>query len=72
MKWITFTKSYKTATTQDSSLNKANSYRKPTKNQTHTQENLKKKGAMVVIPYNQGISEHYRHTLAKYKVKSFL
>ena len=29
-------------------------------------------GAGVVIPYIKGLSEQYRHTLAKYKVKSFL
>ena len=29
-------------------------------------------GARVVIPYIKGLSEQYRHTLAKYKVKSFL
>ena len=33
-KWITFTKSYKTATTQHSSFSKANPNRKPTKSQT--------------------------------------
>ena len=36
-KWITFTKSYKTTTTQHSSFNKANPNRKPTKSQTHPQ-----------------------------------
>ena len=36
-KWITFTKSYKTTTTQCSSFNKANPNRKPTKSQTHPQ-----------------------------------
>ena len=29
-------------------------------------------GARVVIPYIKGLSEQYRHTLIKYKVKSFL
>ena len=29
-------------------------------------------GATVVIPYIKGLSEQYRHTLAKYRVKSFL
>ena len=38
--WITFTNSYKTTTTQYSSLNKANPNRKPTKSQTHPQESL--------------------------------
>ena len=36
-KWITFTKSYKTTTTQNSSFNKANLNRKSTKSQTHPQ-----------------------------------
>ena len=36
-KWITFTKSYKTTTTQHSSFNKANPKRKPTNSQTHPQ-----------------------------------
>ena len=36
-KWITFTKSYKTTTTQHSSFNKANINRKPAKSQTHPQ-----------------------------------
>ena len=30
-----------------------------------------KEGARVVIPYTNGSSEQYRHTLAKYKVKVF-
>ena len=29
-------------------------------------------GGRVVIPYIKGLSEQYRHTLAKYRVKSFL
>ena len=29
-------------------------------------------GTRGVIPYIKGLSEQYRHTLAKYKVKSFL
>ena len=29
-------------------------------------------GDRVVIPYMKGLSEQYRHTLAKYKIKSFL
>ena len=66
-KWITFTRSYKTTTTQHSSFNKANPKWKPTKSQTHQQE----KGARVVIPYIKGLSEQYRHTLAKYKVRGF-
>ena len=28
-------------------------------------------GAIVVIPYIKGLSEQYRHTLAKYKVRVF-
>ena len=39
-KWITFTKSYKTTTTQHSSFNKANPNRKWTKGQKHPQESL--------------------------------
>ena len=39
-KWITFTKSYKTTTTQNSSFNKANPPGKPTKSQTHPEESL--------------------------------
>ena len=37
-KWTTFTKSYKTTTTQHRSFNKANHNRKPMESQTHTQE----------------------------------
>ena len=29
-------------------------------------------GARLVIPYIKGLSEQYRHILAKYRVKSFL
>ena len=36
-KWFTFTKSYRTTTTQHSSSNKANPNRKPQKSQTHPQ-----------------------------------
>ena len=63
-KWITFTKSYKTTTTQDSSFNKANPNRKPTQGKFI-------EGARVVIPYIKVFSEQYRHTLAKYKVRVF-
>ena len=28
-------------------------------------------GASIIIPYIQGLSEQYRHTIAKYKVKVF-
>ena len=37
-KWITFTKSYKTTTTQHSSFNKENPNRKPIQSQSHPQE----------------------------------
>ena len=37
MKWISFTETYKTTTTQHSSFNKANPKRKPTKSQTYPQ-----------------------------------
>ena len=30
------------------------------------------KGARVVIPYIKGLSEQYRHTLVKYKVRVFI
>ena len=70
-KWITFTKSYKTTTTQHSSFNKANPNRKPTKSQTPSTVKFIE-GARVVIPYIKGLSEQYRHTLAKYRVKRFL
>ena len=36
-KWITFTKSFKTTTTQHSSFNKVNPNKKPTKSQIHPQ-----------------------------------
>ena len=37
-KWITFTKSYKTTTTQHNSFNRSGLHRKPTESQTHPQE----------------------------------
>ena len=68
---VTFTKSYKTTTTLHSSFNKAN-----LKQKTNGKPNLSAgkfiKGDSIVIPYIKGLSEQYRHTLAKYKVKSFL
>ena len=64
--WITFTKSYKRTTTQHSSFNKANSNRKPNSPMGKFIER-----ARVVIPYIKGLSEQYRHTLAKYKVRVF-
>ena len=69
-KWITFTKSYKTTTTQHSSFNKVKPNRKPTKSQTHPSGKFIE-GARVVIPYIKGLSEQYRHTLAKYRVRVF-
>ena len=45
--------------------------RKPTKSQTHLQESLQKKVHLSYHTY-KGLSEQYRHTLAKYKVNSFL
>ena len=39
-KWFIFTKSYKTTTTQHGSFKKTNANRKPTKSQTHPQENI--------------------------------
>ena len=67
-KWITFTKSYKTTTTQHSSFNKANPQQKA--NKKPNPSTLKFiEGARVVIPYIKGLSEQYRHTLAKYTVR---
>ena len=66
-KWITFTKSYKTTTTQHSSFNKANPNKKPNPSTVKFIE-----GARVVIPYIKGLSEQYRHTLAKYRVRGFI
>ena len=68
-KWITFTKSYKTTTTHHNSFNKANPNRKPTKSQTHPWKFIE--GARVVLPYIKGLSEQYRHTIAKYIVRVF-
>ena len=65
-KWITFTKSYKTTTTQHSSFNMANPYRKPNPSTGKFIE-----GARVVIPYIRGLNEQYRQALVKYKVKIF-
>ena len=65
-KWIIFIKSYKTTTTQHSSFNKANPNRKPNPSTGKFIET-----ARVVIPYIKGLSEQYRHTLAKYKVRIF-
>ena len=69
-KWITFTKSYKTTTTHHNSFNKANPNRKPAKSQSHLWKKFIE-GARVVIPYIKGLSEQYRHTLAKYRVRVF-
>ena len=66
-KWITFTKFYKTTTTQQSSFNKANPNKKPNPSTVKFIE-----GARIVIPYMKGLCEQYRHTLAKYRVRSFL
>ena len=68
-KWITFTKSYMTSTTQHSSFNKVNPNRKPTKSKTIYRKLLE--GTRVVIPYIKGLSEQYRHVLAKYRVRVF-
>ena len=59
-KWIIFTKSHKTTTTQHISFNKANPNRKSNPSAGNFIE-----GARVVIPYIKGLSEEYRHTLAK-------
>ena len=68
-KWITFTKSYKTSTTQHSSFKKANPNRKPTKSQAHPQESLEKK---LELSYHiKNLSEQYRYILEKYKDKEF-
>ena len=68
-KWITFTKSYKTITNQHSSFNKANPNRKQQKPNWSTVKFIE--GTRVVIPYVKGLSEPYRHTLAKYRVTVF-
>ena len=61
-KLITFTKSYKTS----SSFNKANPNRQPTKAKAIFREE-----ARVTIPYIKGLSEQYRHNLAKYRATVF-
>ena len=45
-----------------------------TENQQKPNPSMEKfiEGGTVVIPYIKGLSEQYRHTLAKYRVKSFL
>ena len=68
-KWITFTKSYKTTTTQQffqqgKLQQKANKKPKPSTGKFI-------EGARVVIPYIKGLSEQDRHTIAKYRVRVF-
>ena len=63
-KWITFTKSYKMTGRKQSSFNKPNPNRKLNPSTGKFIE-----GSRVVIPYIKGLSEQYRHTLAKYKVR---
>ena len=65
-KWINFTKSYKTTTTQHSPSNKQNPNKKPNQLSRKFIEETR-----VVIPYIKGLSEQCRCTLAKYKVKEF-
>ena len=57
-KWITFTKSYKTTTTQHSSFNKPNPNRKADPSTGKFTD-----GTKVVIPYIKGLSEQYRCAL---------
>ena len=64
-KWITFKKSYKITTTQHSSFNKANPQQKANKKPNPSTVKFIE-GAIVAIPYVKGLSEQYRHTLAKY------
>ena len=61
-------KSYKTTTTKHSSFNRPNPNRKPTKKPNPSTGKFIE-GARVVVPYIKGLSEQYRHTLAKYKVR---
>ena len=67
-KWITFTKSYKTTTTQHSSFNKAKPQQKTNK-KPNPSTGKSIEGARVVIPYIKGFSEQYRHILVKYRIK---
>ena len=68
-KWITFTKSYKTTTTQQffqQSKPQQKTNKKPNPSTVKFIE-----GAIVVMTYIKGLSEQYRHTLAKYRVRVF-
>ena len=67
---VTFTKSYKIATTQHSSFKKVNPQQKSNKKPGQSTGKFIG-GAIVVIPYTRGLCEQYRHTLAKDKVKVF-
>ena len=69
-KWITFTKSYKITTTHHSSINKANPYRKTTKNQTHPQESLWKELELLYHTSKASVNRT-EHTLAKYRARVF-
>ena len=67
------TMSYKTTTTPHISVKKAKKRQTPTDSQWKAKPIHRKfiEGARVVIPYIIGLSEQYRHTLAKYKVRVF-
>ena len=69
-KWITFTKSYKITTTQHNSFNKANPQQKANKKPNPSTVKFIEV-ARVVIPNINGLSEQYRHTPAKYRLRDF-
>ena len=65
---MTFTKSFKTTTTQHSSFNKANPQQKANKKLNPSTGKFTEE-ARSVIPYINGLCEMYKKTLAKYKVR---
>ena len=70
-KWITFTKSYKTTTTQHCFFfQQGNPQQKGNKRPNPSTVKFIE-GARVALPYIKGLSEQYRHTLAKYRVRVF-
>ena len=69
-KWITFTKSHKTTTTQHSFFQQGITQQKANKKPNPSTVKFIE-GARVVIPYVKGLSEQYRHILAKYRVRVF-
>ena len=69
-KWIIFTMSYKTATALHSSFQQGKSQKK-TNGKPNPSTGKFIEGASIAIPYIKGLSEQYRHTLAKHKVRVF-